>query len=117
MRVGEHSTGVDSGPIHLSGIRMEHVHGAEREVQTPRAPSGGPIEWAKLVREPDGKARYGQGQSGLRYRLKQVREWQVVAVTRRGRELVVGSARMQDHALALAGMWEQAVLSGRVDID
>jgi hypothetical protein len=23
---------------------------------------------------------------------------------------------MQDHALALAGMWEQAVLSGRIDM-
>jgi hypothetical protein len=117
MGDGEHWAGVDSGPIQLHPIRMDHVHGAEREVQTPRAPSEGPIGWGKLVRAAEGKVRHGQGESGLRYRLEQVREWQVIAVTRRGRELVVGSARMQDHALALAGMWEQAVLSGRVDVD
>lgn len=30
--------------------------------------------------------------------------------------LEIGSARMQDHATALAAMWEQAVLSGRIDV-
>lgn len=107
---------MDTGPLHISGIRMGHAH-AEREVQTARASHEGPVMWGKIVREPDGKVRPGQGQSGLAYRVKQQREWQVTAVTRRGREIVVGSARMQDHALALAAMWEQAVLSGRVDID
>ncbi len=46
------------------------------------------------------------------YRVKQGRgEWQVVVIASRGREVIVGSARLQDHALALAGMWEQAVRS------
>lgn len=77
----------------------------------------GPILWAKPIREPDGKVHVGRGTSGLSYRVKQGREWQVLVSASRGREIVVGSAKLQDHALALAAMWEQAVLTGRVDID
>ncbi len=33
-----------------------------------------------------------------------------------GQIIEVGSARMQDHAQALASMWELAVISGRIDI-
>lgn len=105
-------------PVHISGIRIAHVHGAERAVQVnrPLAPEG-PIYWEKPVRGPQGKIREGQGRSGLRYRVEQGREWQVVVSASRGRTLLVGSAKLHDHALALAALWEQAVLSGRVDVD
>lgn len=82
-----------------------------------REPSDGPIAWAKASREGGRKLRVGHGRSGLMYRVKQAREWVVVVIASRGREFVVGSARLQDHALALAGMWEQAVLSGRIDLN
>ncbi|HLT35724.1 MAG TPA: hypothetical protein VK034_05550 [Enhygromyxa sp.] len=107
-----------SDRVHVSGIRLAHVDCAERTVQVNRpAIHEGPIQWEKPVRGPDGKVRLGRGKSGLSYRIKQAREWQVQVVASRGRELLVGSARLQDHALALAGMWEQAVLAGRVDVD
>ncbi|WP_146156453.1 hypothetical protein [Enhygromyxa salina] len=60
--------------------------------------------------------REGQGQSGLLYRVHQCSGWVVTVYGPRGNEVEVGSARMQDHALALAGMWEQAVASGRIDM-
>jgi hypothetical protein len=107
-----------SEPIHVSGIRIAHIH-AERAVQVNRPPSvDGPIEWSRPTRGPTGgKVRLGQGRSGLSYRVEQGREWRVLVIASRGREIVVGSAKLQDHALALAGMWEHAVLSGRLDMD
>jgi hypothetical protein len=42
--------------------------------------------------------------------------WRVTVISSRHEEVEVGSARMQDHAMALAAMWEQAVLSGRIDM-
>ncbi len=107
-----------SSPVHISGIRIAHIDGGEREVKTHRAvPTEGPIVWGKPVRSPEGKVRIGHGRSGMMYRVKQGGQWQVLVVAGRGRELEIGSARLQDHALALAGLWEQAVLSGRIDMD
>src|SRR5690606_2855494 len=64
--------------VHVSGIRLAHVDCAERTVQVNRpAIHEGPIQWEKPVRGPDGKVRLGRGKSGLSYRIKQAREWQV----------------------------------------
>lgn len=110
-----------STPAHISGIRVAHVHAPERAVQINRPPLGdGPVAWSRLTREGGRRRCEGHGESGLRYRVERVelrREWVVIVIASRGREIMVGSAKLQDHALALAGMWEQAVLSGRVDVD
>lgn len=76
----------------------------------------GPIVWSEVARVAGLKTRGGRGQSGLRYWIRQQGEWKVTVVSSRREEVTVGSARMQDHALALASMWEQAVLDGRIDM-
>lgn len=116
--MGREHSGIVPSPVQISGIRVAHIQGPERPVQVNRpSPGDGPIAWSKVLREGDRKRRLGHGRSGLIYRVDQGREWTVVVTASRGRELLVGSAKLQDHALALAGMWEQAVLSGRVDVD
>ena len=90
-----------------------------REVQAPAskvARQDGPIVWGKIIREQGVKCRSGQGDTGLIYLVSRQREWGVVVRTPRGRELEIGTARLQDHAMALACLWEQAVASGRVDM-
>lgn len=108
---------------------------AERAVRVNR-PVGmdGPIAWGETSKLAGVQVRCGRGQSGLRYHVRKRSnspgsgarpgagsavgagaDWRVSVVTARS-ELEIGSARMQDHALALAGMWEQAVLSGRIDM-
>ena len=88
-----------------------------REVQVnARVRREGPISWGKMSREGGVKSRTGHGKTGLVYILSRAREWRVVVLSTRGREVEVGTARLQDHAMALAAMWEQAVASGRVDM-
>ena len=105
-----------SHSTHVSGIRVAHVQAPDRGVRVNRPQTlDGPIEWSGVVRVGGAKLRQGRGRSGLSYRVRQSGGWQVVVMCRQ-REVEVGSARMQDHALALAQMWEQAVLSGRIDM-
>jgi hypothetical protein len=119
-----------SSAIHISGIRVAHVEEPERGVRVNRPVSmEGPIAWAETAKLAGVQVRCGRGQSGLRYHVRKRgssgpgassavgsgADWRVSVVTPRS-ELEIGSARMQDHALALAGMWEQAVLSGRIDM-
>lgn len=99
------------------GVRVNRPVGTE-----------GPIAWAEMGTLAGVQLRCGRGQSGLRYHVRKRSgtagsgsaggagaDWRVSVVTARS-EVEVGSARMQDHALALAGLWEQAVLSGRIDM-
>jgi hypothetical protein len=113
-----------STAIHISGIRVAHVEQPERAVRVNRPASvdGGPIAWGEMKKLAGVQVRCGRGQSGLRYHLRKrsgnagaAAEWRVGVVGAR-HELDIGSARMEDHALALAGMWEQAVLGGRIDM-
>lgn len=76
----------------------------------------GPITWSEVQRLAGLKTRVGKGQSGLRYFVRQQGHWSVTVVSSRREEIEVGTARMQDHALALAALWEQAVLCGRIDM-
>lgn len=101
---------------HISGIRIAHVCAPEREVRVNRPdPGAGPIAWQRVTRVAGLKMRVGRGASGLEYVLRQGADWQVSVRGRRS-EVQIGSARMQDHARALAAMWEQAVASGRIDM-
>jgi hypothetical protein len=96
------------------------VEQPERAVRVNR-PVGtdGPIAWAETATLAGVQVRCGRGQSGLRYHARKRSgagaDWRVSVVGPRS-DLDIGSARMHDHALALAGMWEQAVLSGRIDM-
>jgi hypothetical protein len=119
-----------SSAIHISGIRVAHVDQPERGVRVNR-PTGveGPIAWGETATLAGVQVRCGRGQSGLRYHIRKRpstgpgtgtavgagADWRISVVTPRS-ELDIGSARLHDHALALAGMWEQAVLSGRIDM-
>lgn len=106
--------------MHISGIRVAHVEGGEREVRVNRPTledrSDEPIQWGTIRRREGLRVRCGQGRSGLRYWLVDQRSWRVMVETAGQKTLEIGSARMQDHATALAAMWEQAVLSGRIDV-
>lgn len=103
--------------IHISGIRVAHVEAPERGVRVNRAePVEGPIKWEAMQRVVGVQLRMGRGQSGLIYRVRRQDEWRVTVIGSRRQEIEVGSARMQDHAMALAGLWEQAVLNGRIDM-
>lgn len=74
-----------------------------------------PIAWAKVERIAGRKLRQGTGRSGLVYHVVQGEQWRVWVETPRTR-MEIGSARMQDHALALAALWEHGVSSGRIDM-
>lgn len=79
----------------------------------------GPIAWGETATLAGVRVRSGRGESGLRYHIRKLSgpgtDWRVSVVNQQS-DLDIGSARMQDHALALACMWEQAVLSGRIDM-
>jgi hypothetical protein len=82
----------------------------------------GPIAWGEMGKLAGVQVRCGRGRSGLRYHVRKrpgnagaAAEWRI-GVVGANRELDIGSARMEDHALALAGMWEDAVLGGRIDM-
>jgi hypothetical protein len=108
-----------NGPVHISGIRVAHVDGGEREVRVNRPTAHDaedPIQWGAFRRREGLRVRCGQGKSGLRYWLVDQRSWRVMVEAAGHRTLEIGSARMQDHASALAAMWELAVLSGRIDV-
>lgn len=111
---------MNNGVVHISGIRVAHVDGGEREVRVNRPADEGssddPIHWGGIRRRDGVRVRCGQGRSGLRYWLVDQRSWRVMVETAGQQTLEIGSARMQDHATALAAMWEQAVLSGRIDV-
>lgn len=104
--------------VHISGIRVAHLEGGEREVRVnrPTLDADAAIQWGSIQRREGIRVRAGLGQSGVRYWLVDRRGWRVMIETADHRTLEIGSARMQDHASALASMWEQAVLSGRVDV-
>jgi hypothetical protein len=119
-----------SSAIHISGIRVAHVEQPERGVRVNRpVETAGPIAWMETAKLAGVQVRCGRGRSGLRYHVRKRpstgagaasavgagADWRVSVVTPRS-ELDIGSARLQDHALALAGMWEEAVLSGRIDM-
>lgn len=110
--------GMQGGAVHISGIRVAHVQGGEREVRVnrPAGETGKAIEWGPVQRREGVRVRGGVGQSGVRYWLVDRRGWRVMIETADRRTLEIGSARMQDHASALASMWEDAVLSGRIDV-
>jgi hypothetical protein len=106
-----------SSAIHISGIRVAHVDEPERAVRVNRPTSvDGPITWGEMGKLAGVQVRCGRGQSGLRYhvRTRPGSDWRIGAVGTH--ELEIGSAHLEDHALALASMWEQAVLSGRIDM-
>jgi hypothetical protein len=112
-----------STAIHISGIRVAHVEQPECAVRVNRPASvDGPIAWGEMGRLAGVQVRCGRGQSGLRYHVRRrsgkagsTPEWRVGVMGARG-EQDIGSARMEDHALVLAGLWEQAVLGGRIDM-
>jgi hypothetical protein len=109
-----------SSAIHISGIRVAHVDQPERAVRVNRpVDMDGPIAWGETATLVGVQVRCGRGESGLRYHIRKRpgpgADWRVSVVGPHS-DLDIGSARMQDHALALAGMWEQAVLSGRIDM-
>lgn len=109
---------MSESPTHIFGVRVAHVEGTARDVQVNRTevPSPGPIEWSSISREDGLRVREGRGRSGLVYRALRSQSWRVFVQSKANEELEIGSARMQDHALGLAAMWEQAVLSGRIDV-
>ncbi len=105
--------------MHISGIRVAHVDGGEREVRVNRPVdtlADDLITWGAIRRREGLRVRSGQGRSGVRYWLVNEQSWRVMVETSGHKTLEVGRARMQDHATALAAMWEQAVLSGRIDV-
>ncbi|MCA9684127.1 MAG: hypothetical protein KC457_18150 [Myxococcales bacterium] len=106
-------------PIHVDGIRVAHIH-EEREVRVNRREAQTSITWSKLGRAEGVTSRDGHGPSGLVYRLLRDQHggglWRVTVSGSQGRVIEVGSARMQDHAMALANLWEQGVESGRIDV-
>jgi hypothetical protein len=116
MRELEHWGSVPAA-THIHGIRVDHVQAPERAVRVNR-PSAvdGPIIWDRMTRTTGTKLREGQGRSGLVYRVRNRHGWTVTVASGSREEVEIGSSRLQDHALALAGMWEQAVLSGRIDM-
>ena len=121
MRGSEHWTPVAGPALHVHGIGVEHIDTPVREIRVSGrgAEEGGPIEWETLARQGELRIRSGQGRSGLAYSVTRRREWHVsVSASAGGREVEVevGRARMHDHALVLACLWEQAVLSGRIDM-
>jgi hypothetical protein len=111
---------MNDGTVHISGIRVAHVQGGEREVRVNRPPSeansADPIQWGAIRRREGLRVRSGQGRSGLRYWLVDQLSWRVMVEAAGHQTLEIGRARMQDHAIALAALWEQAVLSGRIDV-
>lgn len=113
---------MNDGTVHVSGIRVAHLDCGEREVRLNRPEVGEgderdqPIEWGPIRRQADLRVRCGKGKSGVRYWLVDQGNWRVMIETATHKALEIGSARMQDHARALAAMWEQAVLSGRIDV-
>ncbi|MFV8756656.1 hypothetical protein ACNOYE_39435 [Nannocystaceae bacterium ST9] len=111
---------MNEGSVHISGIRVAHVDCGERDVRVNRPAVGEgsdePIQWAQLRRREGVRVRCGQGRSGVRYWLVDQSSWRVMIETANHKTLEIGSARMQDHAVALAVMWERAVQSGRIDV-